>query len=285
MPRILTHRKQKWVNQFRPDVVEGKPLAPNAAVEMRYQKQIDSLIRQMTAETEKAIRKLFDGSAAEEYFAQDESIASQAKRLTNKLMAKFDDLFARASVPMAEGMATASDAASSAAVHSSLQQLSGGLSLPTSAITAPMKEVLKATITENVGLIKSIPQKYLTQVQGAVMRSITTGNGMADLVPFLKKQKGITERRARMIAKNETTKAFAALSRERLKKLGVKKYRWLHTAGSNEPRKLHQEMSGNIYSWDDPPIIDKKTGERGHPSQLISCRCKAVPVLEFNDDE
>jgi hypothetical protein len=35
-------------------------------------------------------------------------------------------------------------------------------------------------VTENVGLIKSIPTQYLGGVQGAVMRSITTGNGMQD---------------------------------------------------------------------------------------------------------
>ena len=47
-------------------------------------------------------------------------------------------------------------------------------------------------MTENVGLIKSIPAQYLNGVQGAVMRSITTGNGMQDLVPYLQKHKGIT---------------------------------------------------------------------------------------------
>lgn len=285
MARVLTKRKRAWVAKFKPENVSGTALTPNAGVESRYQRQLDALIRSMTADVEKQIARLFKGEAAEQFFAQDASVASQARMLLDKLIKKYDQVFTDASWPIAEQFAAGSDKASSTAVHSSLQQLSGGMSLPTSAITAPMKEILKATVAENVQLIKSIPQKYLTQVQGAVMRSITTGNGMADLVPFLKKQKGITERRARMIANDQTRKAMNNLSRGRLEKLGVKKYRWLHTAGSNEPRELHKRMSGNIYSWDEPPIIDEKTGERGHPGTAINCRCKAIPVLTFDEIE
>jgi uncharacterized protein with gpF-like domain len=44
-------------------------------------------------------------------------------------------------------------------------------------------------------------------------------------------------------------------------------------------------MDGNVYSFDDPPIIDKNTGERGIPGQAINCRCFMVPVIEFEDEE
>lgn len=285
MPRLLTKRKQKWVNQFRPDVVEGKPLSPNAAVEMRYFNRLAKLIDQMTAGTEEELRALFKTAPAEQFFAEDASIAEMAKRVTAKLMERYDRLFAEASKPMAEQMANGSDAASSAAVHESMQKLSGGLSLPTAAINAPMKEVLKATITENVGLIKSISAKYLEGVQGAVMRSITSGNGLQDLVPYLAKHKNITIRRARMIANDQTRKAFNNLSRGRMEKLGLTKFKWVHTGGSKDPRKLHKNvLNGQIFSFDDLPIIDDNTGERGIPGQAINCRCRMAPVLEFEGD-
>lgn len=283
MAKLLTIRKQKWISKFNPSMVQGVPLVPNASIEARYQKQLDALIAKMTGETKKTLVRLFKGDAAEEYFAQDESISSQARILTNKLMEKFDEMFARSASSIAESMVNASDAASSASVHASLQQLSGGLSLPTSAITAPMKEVLKASIAENVQLIKSIPQQYFTQVQGAVMRSITTGNGMKDLVPFLEKQDGITKRRARMIANDQTRKVYNQLSKSRMENVGLKKFKWLHTAGSNEPRKRHIELSGQIFSFDDLPVIDDN-GERGIPGQAINCRCRMVPVIEFGDE-
>ena len=164
----------------------------------------------MIAETEHELKKLFKTEHAEEYFAQDASISSQARILTNALIKKYTDLFASLSKPMAERFAEESDKSSDIAVKSSIRHLSDELTLSTKTITSgPLNDILNATVTENVGLIKSIPAQYLTGVQGAVMRSITTGNGMQDLVPYLQKHKGITLRRARMIAQDQTKKAFS----------------------------------------------------------------------------
>ncbi|RIQ43658.1 phage head morphogenesis protein, partial [Bordetella avium] len=33
---------------------------------------------------------------------------------------------------------------------------------------------------------------------------------------------------------------------------------------------------------DNPPIIDKTTGERGLPGQLINCKCRMRPVIDFS---
>jgi SPP1 gp7 family putative phage head morphogenesis protein len=121
-------------------------------------------------------------------------------------------------------------------------------------------------------------------VQGAVMRSITTGNGMQDLVPYLQKHKGITLRRARMIAQDQTKKSFSYLSKARMEASGVLQYEWLHTSGSRHPRKLHIAMNGHIYRYDDPPVIDEKTGERGIPGQAINCACRMRPILNFGDN-
>lgn len=279
--KILTVRKAAWANKFQPNLIKGTPLNPNAGVEQRYYSNLLALIRRMTAETEKEIRKLFDTEHAQEYFAEDASIAAQARILTNALIRKFDALFATNAPGMADAFADQSNAASSKALHSSIQQLSGGLSLKTTTLQGGLKDILSATVTENVALIKSIPEKYLNGVQQAVMRSITTGNGLQDLVPYLSKNKGITERRARMIANDQTRKAFNNLNKGRMQALGIEEYEWLHTGGSNEPRRLHIEMSGNIYKFAEPPIIDTDTGERGIPGQLINCRCRMVPVINF----
>jgi uncharacterized protein with gpF-like domain len=87
-----------------------------------------------------------------------------------------------------------------------------------------------------------------------------------------------------MIATDQTKKSFSALSKARMEKIGVQSYRWLHTSGSRHPRKLHIEMSGNVYRYDDPPIIDERTGERGIPGQAINCACRMQPILQFTED-
>lgn len=266
-------------------MVRGNPLNPNAAAMTRYQLRLDSLIRKMTIEVEAEIKALYATPHAEEYFdtAQDAaSIASQARMLTNKLTEKYQSMFDAVSRPLAEQVANGADASSSASLHTSLKQLSGGLSLQTTTLKGPILDVWKATVNENVSLIKSIPQQYLTGVTQAVQRSITTGSGLQDLVPYLQKHKGITERRASMIAHDQTRKAFNNLNKARMQKLGVQKFEWLHTSGSREPRKLHEELSGRIFSFDNLPVIDEHTGERGIPGQAINCRCRMIPVLDLS---
>ena len=286
MPRLLTRRKQAWINKFKPDILTGEPLNPNMAVADRYYSRLRAHIDKMASEVERQLKALFKNAGVEELYAQDASIGSQARILTNALTKKFDEVFASIAKPEAERMAVETNKASSAAVHSSIQKLSGGLSLSTSSLTAgPMNDILTATIAENVSLIKSISSQYLTGVQGAVMRSITSGQGLKDLIPYLNKHKGITHRRARMIAHDQTRKAFEGLSRGRMVNLGIQEFRWLHTGGSNHPRKEHIAMSGNIYRFDEPPVIDESTGKRGYPGDLINCRCRQQPVLRLNGEK
>jgi SPP1 gp7 family putative phage head morphogenesis protein len=281
---MLRVRKEPWSNNAQKGIVKGKPLNPSAAIEQRYYTALHVLIGRMTAETELELKNLFKSEHAEEYFAQDAGISSQARILTNALIKKYTDLFASLAKPMAERFADESDKSSDVAVKSSIRHLSDELTLSTKTITSgPLSDILAATVTENVGLIKSIPAEYLGGVQGAVMRSITTGNGMQDLVPYLQKHKGVTHRRARMIAQDQTKKAFANLSKARMQKIGVEEYIWRHTAGSRHPRKLHEELDGRICRYDDPPVIQKNPEVRGHPGQLINCACRMQPILNFGE--
>ena len=244
------------------------------------------MIDRMVADTQHQLTALFKTEHAEEYFAQDASISSQARILTNALIKKYTDIFASFSNPAANRFAEESDMFSDFAVKSSIRHLSDDLTLSTKTITSgPLNDILNATATENVSLIRSIPAQYLGGVQGAVMRSITTGNGLQDLVPYLQKHKEITLRRARMIAQDQTRKAFNTLNKARMQTIGVDEYEWLHTGGSHEPRKLHIAMNGNIYKFSDPPVIDERTQERGIPGQAINCRCRMRPVLNFEKDE
>jgi SPP1 gp7 family putative phage head morphogenesis protein len=284
MSELLTKKKKRWANQFKPNVIKGTPLTPNMMVAQRYYKTLEKMVNTMSETIEKRIISLFESELGEQYFAQDESIASQARITINELARRFDELFAERSKIIADRVAAQSDKAALSAVQESLKQMSGGLVISQSAMTDDINEILKASVAENVQLIRSISQQYLKNVQGAVMRSITTGRGLQDLVPYLHKQRSITLRRSRIIAMDQTRKAYGALSQKRMRNAGVKKFEWLHTGGSNEPRKLHQHLSGQIFSYDNPPIIDKTTGERGFPAQLINCRCKAIPVLEFSGD-
>lgn len=289
----LTKARQAHVDRHKPQVIRGKPLNYSAALEQKYKARLDSMILQMTRQTRRSIEKLFKGETARTYFeATDESIASQARIITSDLQKRFDQLFHRRSRGLAESMVNGADKQSTSALHESLKELSGGLSIKTSMITTPMKDILKASINENVSLIRSIPKQYFTQIEGAVMRSITTGNGLQDLIPFFEKQETVTLNRAQLLARDQTRKAYSNLNAGRMKAIGVRKYEWVHRAGVREPRPLHVEYNGQIFSLDDPPVIQYATKSlpevRGKPGDLINCHCVMSPIIQFeeiSDDE
>lgn len=284
-PPLLTNKRAAWVGQFKPTAaLRGETLNYNAAQQEKYNRELQSLVAQMAAQVERALVKFFEAPVAEEFFTGDASVSSQARILVNELTRTFNDLFARRAKPAAERMTRGAAQASKSALHGSLKELSGGLSLSTGIVPDALEEALKAAVTENVELIKSISQDYLGQVAGAVMRSLQPGgNGLADVLPFLEARKEITKRRARVIAFDQTRKAFNSANAARLQALGVKKFEWIHSGGGAHPRKDHVEMSGNIYSFDDLPVIGVMYGAevRGIPGQLPNCRCTMRPVIEF----
>ena len=286
-PIPLSKTRRKWVGQRKPSIMKGSTLRPKFAVEGRYYSDLAGLIERMLADTDRQIKALFEEDHAEEFFAQDASLGSQSRILTNHLMRKFNKLFSLQSGVFAERFAINSDRAARSALTGSLRELSGGLTLnPGAVITGKLKDVLTATIAENVQLIKSIPQKYFLNIQGAVMRSITTGNGAADLVPYLHKQTTETLWRARVIAADQTRKAFSTISKIRMDQMGVQEFEWIHSGGGLHPRELHRELDGKIFRMDDPPIIQHATKSlaevRGFPGQLINCRCTMKPVVKFD---
>lgn len=262
----------------------GKPLMVNAAVQRRYAAALDVVVTRMLKQTRRAVEKLFAEPHAAAY-AEDASTASQARILAAALRQKFEAMFAAIAKPAAERMVNDTEKASAATMGSSLKEISEKLTLKTDVLSGALRESMKASVNENVALIKSIPSQYLDQVEGAVMRSITTGNGLQDLVPALQAYEGVTKRRARLIAQDQTRKTYSAINKHRMDALGIRKFKWLHSAGGQHPRRDHIAMSGKIFSVDNPPVIDKNTGERGMPGQAINCRCVAIPIVDFEEDE
>ena len=281
----LTAKREAWAaKQSAAPIFKGEKLTHNAGVATKYVVSVTSLTAQMTAQVKREILRLFKTDAAAAHFGQDATIASQSRILMSSLSDRFNALFAKKAKPLAESMVKDADKTGTTALHSSLQQLSGGMSLKTSIVDSSLQNIYKASVAENVSLIKSIASEYLQKVEGAVMRSITTGNGLQDLIPALEQFEGQTHRRATNIALDQTRKVYNSINRGRMEALGVKKFMWHHSGGGAHPRKDHQEMDGEIYSFDALPVIDRRTGERGIPGQAPNCRCTMSPVFDFSKD-
>lgn len=286
MKSQISKKRKAWASSRGGATFRGLPLNYNASSQAKYVASLERLAQEMTRITRREVEALFKvHGPVMDGVAMDASLASQARILSNSLMGRFQKLFNDKAWTLAERMVGQQDAASKSSLAQSLKAMSGGLTIKTDIFNRQLGDITKAAIAENVALIKSIATDYINQVQGSVMRSIMSGQGLKDLIPALENYEGVTHRRAKNIALDQTRKVYNSINRERMKAAGVKKFEWLHSGGSQKPRQLHIEMNGNIYEIDNPPIIDERTGERGYPGQAVNCRCRMLPVFEFEGEQ
>ena len=147
-----------------------------------------------------------------------------------------------------------------------------------------VSDYLDATVKDNVRLIKSIPDQYLTQVESIVLGNMRAGMRPSAINKQLQDQFGVTERRARVISRDQVSKASNGLAKKRMESSGFKYFQWIDSKDSRV-RSRHKHIANKvtkygkgIYSFSDLPI-----GEQGvpvAPGQPIQCRCVMRPVLE-----
>lgn len=137
-----------------------------------------------------------------------------------------------------------------------------------------LTDILIATTRENVALIRSIPDEYLKKVETIVFTGTTQGRSAVSMLKQIQKLGKVTESRARLIARDQTSKLNSALNQQRQQNLGIEEYIW-RTSGDERVRSSHAAKNGKRFRWDDPPE------DTGHPGQDIQCRCVAQPVIKI----
>lgn len=76
------------------------------------------------------------------------------------------------------------------------------------------------------------------------------------------------------ISEHTAAQIVTAYRRELARKLGIHEYIW-QTMQDNRVRHCHRLLNQKIFNWDNPPVIDDKTGLRGQPGEAANCRCVA----------
>lgn len=135
-------------------------------------------------------------------------------------------------------------------------------------------------VHEQVKLIQSIPTEAAERAQKLSMEAVLNGSRIDEIAEELQRTTDVTENRAILIARTETSRSNAAISRARAQSVDSKQYIW-HTADDGDVRESHAEMEGTVQSWDDPPTLsDDMTG---NPGEFPNCRCWAEPILPTNE--
>lgn len=139
----------------------------------------------------------------------------------------------------------------------------------------PVRAFVRQRIDDSVNLIKSMGDRGRERMRSFLHGEMERGKpfNRQRIATEALRQSRVTSRHARLIARDQTTKAIGGLSQIRQQQAGVKRYRW-STSRDERVRPSHVAMEGQVVQWDSPPL------DIGHPGWDIQCRCVAVPVIE-----
>lgn len=262
------------------------PLTPPLMVARMMAAAVVAELRSMTIDARALVKALAKGPGDQLNQAMDappdgSTISGQAEIRIDALKAIYRNRFASLADTWSRRMITDVVVQSSAQLNLGLKDIAERSAIQSTMATPRMRALVEASTQACSSLITRIPEKYLGEVQVQVMSAITTGSGLGQLVPYLTKRYKGDARHAHLTALDQIRKASENVNAARLQSLGVEEYVWIHTGGERYPRELHVSYSGKTFRYDEPPIIDKKTGVRGKPGDAIGCRCRQRAVLNF----
>ncbi len=262
-----------------------RAIRPNKGIEMAYRKKLMKLIDEMQHSVKYWIEAEYKKQEPV-IMADDATPADAMARALRKRFNQWQRNFNREAKKLAEWFVRQNYKYTESAFKDTwrsyksqkfqqkLEELGFAIDLK---MTPAMQNVMKSFIHENVNLIKSIPEKYFTEVEGMVMRSVRSGRDLEYLSDELEHRYGITHRRAILIARDQNNKATEQMNRTRQMDLGIKRGIWKHASGVKEPRHSHQELEGKIFRLDQGIYCD---GEWIFPGEKINCHCYYRPIIE-----
>lgn len=242
---------------------------PNAGIRAQYAKRLVALIREMSTSYEHWLRAQYRKTPPR--MAEDALPAAELERLLKEMGSRWQSRFDSLASRLAEHFARSVRGQTERRLKAILRE--SGITVRFT-MTPELRDIMRAEVAENVGLIKSIPQYYHTQVQGLVMRSVTAGRDLSTLTKELQERYGVTERRAHFIALDQNNKATSSIRRERELAAKIDEGVWMHSHAGREPRPTHVKNNGKRFSlkdgWYDS---DPKVRRKIWPGELPRCRC------------
>lgn len=150
--------------------------------------------------------------------------------------------------------------------------------------------IMNAVVSENLALIKSIPEHILKDMQITLSQSIISGN-QKELIKSLKRIKGVNKDRAVFIARDQMHKAAESFKQVQNVALGIEYYEWLTADDERVSDGIggHKQNNHRIFKYGSNEAIISYSSKRGmyygKPGDRPNCRCIAVGVIPDTNEE
>lgn len=156
---------------------------------------------------------------------------------------------------------------------------------PVLEIAPKMTEFQKSEIAKNYTnnleyYIRKWTDQEIVKLREDIQPLVMAGYRTDSLEKIISRHKGVSERKAKFLARQETRLLVAEYTKNRMKQAGISRFRW-HTVLDGRERPEHKALNGQIFAFDELPIIDARTGEKGMPGQAFNCRCWAEAVIDW----
>ena len=247
------------------------PVRPNVSIGVAYRRRllamIEAMHRDVLDHVERGWRKTPPRMAMDVLPAS--AFRDMMDRLRNHWVDRFEEFGKAAGKRFAEGSMAQTDRAFAATLRDM------GFTIQFK-LTPVIRDVLSATIGEQVGLIRGIAERHMADAQGMVMRSITAGYDVGRLRNDLQTTFGMTKKRAALIARDQNSKAVASITRARQIEVGITRAIWLHSLGGKVPRPEHIAMNGKPYDIAKGAFLE---GVWTWPGKEVNCRCVSKSII------
>ena len=124
---------------------------------------------------------------------------------------------------------------------------------------------------------KVLQTQYTKELKESIKKNKPKNLSQKELNLWYKRQKKRFLQKAKFLAQNETSILLAQYKRQVYTEMGFEEFIW-NTIMDTHERQLHAELNGKIFRFDNPPIIDERTGQRGLPGETYNCRCGFIPI-------
>lgn len=137
--------------------------------------------------------------------------------------------------------------------------------------------------------VKNWEAKNIIKMREDIVNMVQKGVRLPEIQEYFENRWGIAKRKAYFLALNESHLAASVIKKVQYQKMGCNYFLWLKS-DSKEKRPRHLEYAQehnnkwgiggkNIFSYDNPPIIDEATGQTGLPGETYNCRCNQVGIF------
>ena len=263
--------------------VKGKVLTavrPNAGLQALYRKRLDCLIEAMHRSFMKWVLAAYRANRPHVVeMAADKLPADELRDVMRELGKRWRTRFDDGSKLLAGYFAQSASKRTDAQLQAILKKIGFSVDFR---MTKAQRDIVASVVNENVSLIKSIPDQYIKDVEGSVMRAVQVGNDVGALAKELEEKFDVARNRARFIARDQTAKATAALNRSRQLELGIKEAEWAHSGGSRHPRKSHVKAGRERARYEvSKGWWDSEVQKFIQPGELPNCKCVSRSVLPW----